>query len=179
MTATIRNTTAAMHVDTLDIPTRPDGTRYRFELIHGYARTYADTADELLAAVIPGYGDLPDEAARLRARMWHTARLQVNLQAGLVTPVDIANSTPAEQDILLGFVGEPPAVDSWDSPVPLVLIDSDYAPYTDRTRPAGVPDVEHPDNVIWLSPTDPYDLLSSLHRAGTVTLSEDTEQAAR
>jgi len=45
-----------------------------------------------------------------------------------------------------------PDLGRWDPPVPIVLLDGMYMPYTDRTPPiSGIGgDVREPRNIIWL-----------------------------
>ncbi len=50
----------------------------------------------------------------------------------------------------------------WDCEVPLVLMTSDYAPFTDRPEPTG--------NIIWLDPTTELTYLRSLDRLGVMKL---------
>ena len=48
----------------------------------------------------------------------------------------------------------------WRQPVPLVLIDTDYEPFTVRPRPEG--------RVIYLRPAQEHDYLASLAEAGLI-----------
>ena len=48
---------AGQHTETR-LPARPDGTPWPLLLVHGDQITGADTAAELLAVLIPGYGQI-------------------------------------------------------------------------------------------------------------------------
>ena len=65
-----------------------------------------------------------------------------------------------------------PDLGRWDPPVPIVLLDGMYMPYTDRTPPiSGIGgDVREPRNIIWLCNTDPETYPVSLTEAGVIDL---------
>jgi hypothetical protein len=185
MPVIVRNVVDEVDADLIDVPRRADGQPYRFELVTGAVRVYDDTADGLLEALIPNrtadgmrYADA-DPATRLEMRVAFAVVVQVDLQAVLVTHFDLdAECGVWEKSTLLGSRDAQPAVDEWACDVPLVLVDYFYAPYTDVPRPTGPVPVADTDNLIWLSPEDPYDLLQSLHDAGAVTLYEAIEAVA-
>ena len=61
-------------------------------------------------------------------------------------------------------------VDVWRSDVPLVLVTTSYAPFTDVPRPMSVEgDYEFVKNIIWLDPSDELRFLQSLSRIGFIT----------
>lgn len=152
-------------------PRHPDGTPYRYEMIcHGFTtRVYADDAGELLDELIPGYQTM-GPAAQLAARLHFAVRAQVAVQAALNDDYGLDQCTPQEYAVLQGSRNTPPEIDEWTCPVPLVLVDVYYQPLGELPRPVGSAHVTEPDNIIWLSPTDPYEFLVSLHRAGVVAL---------
>jgi hypothetical protein len=156
-------------------PTRPDGALYRFELIYdgGRWRGYADTTDELVDAMIPGYSDL-DPARQSEARLTYAVRAQVMLQAELNVDIGLDGCREEEKDLLRGDRSVPPAPDVWTAPVPLVLVASFYAPAGDLVAPLGA---GGPPNLVWLDPTSADALLRSLSRAGVVQLSQADEGA--
>jgi hypothetical protein len=151
----------------LDPPTRPDGGLYHYELIYdgGKWRGYADTADELLEALIPGYPDL-DSDARAAARLAHAVRTQVALQAQIVAATGLAGCADTETAVLLAARDTPPAPETWAAPVPLVLVTTFYTPTGELPAPAAA----DPAGLIWIDPTSAETLLRSLHRAGAVQL---------
>ncbi|MGH9250608.1 MAG: hypothetical protein ACRD0W_13950 [Acidimicrobiales bacterium] len=118
-------------------PTRPDGGLYRFEMIFGGwgHRAYADTEAELCGALIPGYGELLDDTARMKARIIHAVTEQVQLQASINVASDPEASTEADREVLLGPRHVQPPVARWDCDVPLVLVDIYYEPLGRLPRP--------------------------------------------
>jgi hypothetical protein len=156
-------------------PTRPDGTLYRFELIYdgGRWRGYADTTDELAAAIIPGYPDL-DPARQSEARLAYAVRTQVVLQAQLNVDIGLDGCREEEKELLLGDRSVPPAPDVWTAPVPLVLVTSFYAPAGDLAAPVGA---GGPPNLVWIDPTSADTLIRSLSRAGAVRLNQADDSA--
>ena len=139
---------------------------------------YADTVSELLSAVIPGYDELPsnengDEAAFV-ARYEAAIELANLVQTGLVIDATENDGWSPEQvtedelnalfqSKVVPFVpceGADGTVSAeWRVDVPLVVIDTDYAPFTEREAPFG-------DNVVFLSPGDEMEFLNAA-RAGS------------
>jgi hypothetical protein len=180
VSALVRNIDSENTLDSFTIPTRPDGTYFRYEMIcdDGWTRFYADTAAELLNHLIDGYSDLDDQA-RLAARILHAVDMQVVLQASLTTFYEDENRTAAEQQILMQPRHIQPAVAVWDCTIPLVVIDAYYAPFTSTPRPiSGTSDYTESENVWWLTPTEGEDAyLSSLHEASIITLNIAKDEA--
>lgn len=163
-----------------DVPMRPDGTPYRFEMLfNGFAeRAYADTAEELLAFLIRGYDRMP-KGQRLAARLHFAARSQVTVQSYINADSDLSGVSPEEWVILNSTRATPPEVGEWAAEVPLVLIDVFYQPLGNLPRPtSAIADVEEPPNIFWLAPTDEYEFLISLHRVGVIALHEAIPAAA-
>lgn len=154
-------------------PRRPDGGAYRFELIYDGAnlRAYADKLEDLMEALIPGYGDL-DGPARVVERLMLAVGAQVRLQAALCAELDMDACSPEEQDVLLGSREHPPAVQRWEAEVPLVLVESYYEPLGGLPRPESLPrgGGEPESNLIWIDPTSELSMLTSLSKAGLVNL---------
>ena len=157
-------------------PVRPDGHRYRFEVVASRVRVYGDTADDLVGAFVPGY-DQMDRAGRLAARIGWAVRAQTDLQAAVNDWHGTSGCSPEQTAVLYGGRSEPLSVAVWDCPVPLVLVDVYYRPDGPLPRPVGEHDTAREDNLIWLSPADPYDFLVSLHSAGVLHMSEAKETA--
>lgn len=103
-----------------------------------------------------------------------TVRVQVQLQAALVTEADLSRCRPDEQALLLGSRHVPPVLEVWEADVPLVLVDTYYEPLGALPRPRGRPRGGGPEdsNVIWLRPADEAELLASLADAGVVVVAE-------
>jgi len=134
---------------------------------------FAETAEDLLAYWIDGYRDA-DTGGRAALRARHAVTVQAQLAAQLVADADQAGSpaTPREEAVLLADLDQLPDLISWDSPVPLVLLEGMYRPFTDRVPPiSGIDgDVKEPSNIIWLRNAHPAAYLQSLARAGVVQL---------
>jgi hypothetical protein len=159
-----------------EVPHRPDGGLYRFEMIFdgGRYRAYADSVTELCEQLIPGYAELDDDTSQAAARIRHAVRAQVLLQAAIVADADLSSCSAAERELLLGARHVPPAVEVWEADVPLVLVDSYYEPVGRLARPEGRPRGGGPEgsNLVWLRPGDEAELLESLADAGVVVISE-------
>lgn len=158
-------------------PFKDDGSAYRFEMIYdgGKYRAYADDAEALLATLIRGY-DRMDEPARLTARLHLAVRTQTTTQADICAYYGTDSLTPDEYAILMASRATPPQITEWTSEVPIVLVDVFYTPMGDLPRPVGPDgDVAEPANIFWLRPTDPYDLLESLHGIGAIGLAQHND----
>jgi hypothetical protein len=149
-------------------PTCPDGTPYRFEMIFdgGGWRAYADEPADLVAQLIPGYGDLDSPVARAEARIAYATSAQVALQANLNSERGLDGCDEQERLVLLGPRHQPPAPLVWRAPVPLVLVTTFYRPQGALHTPA----TEPPGEIWWIDPGDDITLLTSLHRTGLITL---------
>lgn len=152
---------------TTDVPTAPAGSRYRYALVRSGLTTFADTLGELIAAVIPNYGAGDDESAML-AR-WASLVATVNdvqqLHAAALG-LDPGNETEdaltaifhdRTQPLPRGVVG-----DRWDHRVPLLLLATDYEPFTDLVPPSG--------NVTLLDSSTERSYLESLTTLGVAQL---------
>lgn len=172
-------------------PTREDGTLYPYAMhFDGYKSVaFADTPEDLIGVLIPDYADLSTEDERLTARILLavTAQTAVQAQINASTEVDQPEHwealSDAERQVLLGDRveqphgwGDGPLGDVWESEIPLVLVETGYAPYTAYDRPLSAEgDVEEPSNIIWLRPVDEWEFLRSLARAGYVSVHEATD----
>lgn len=154
---------------------REDGEPWPFALSNGDTSVFADSAHDIIAHLIPGYGDLDtaedateahDQALLLR---WQTAVLTASdVQAAICGDrVHEGKFDPAteSEDALTALFGDKTVAvegfDSWDNEhVPLVLIATDYEPYTERDLPTG--------NVLWIDPSDEIAFLNSLANLGVI-----------
>lgn len=151
-------------------PRRDGGAGYTYELIAGDRRVYADTPAELLDFLIFGYGQLESELDRLTARIRHALGTVVRVQAVLNDLYSEAAVTPVEFDALRAGGGA--QVETWDCPVPLVLVESLYAPVTDVARP-----LPGAGSILWLQPEDEFEYLLTLHSLGVVVLNMSIDKA--
>jgi hypothetical protein len=156
-------------------PTRPDGTAYRFEMLHAGAtrRAYADTPGALLNVLVGGYADA-DDGEQWQSRLLLAARAQVLAQATVNAGEAFGRCTTRQQEILTGSRYEPPVVAAWDCPVPLVLIACYYMPAGLIPPPRAQDGM--PPNVLWIDPSDDWSLLGSLHDLGVLAVHETTQE---
>ncbi|NAZ74281.1 hypothetical protein GTQ99_02410 [Kineococcus sp. T13] len=152
---------------------RPDGSRFALAVSYGGNGwiAYGDVPADLLDALIPGYCGLDDQA-RLVARIRLAYRAAVAAQALVLAEADskeLRALRPRERAALLRPQHEAVRLECWSSPIPLVLVDTAYAPFTSVDRPiSAVADVVDPPNMMWLRPQDEWELLESLARSGYV-----------
>lgn len=155
-------------------PTKRDGSLYRYEMLHSGTtrRSYADTPAALLDVLAPGYADA-DADKQWRTRLTLAATAQVTVQASLNLNPVLASLPQAQQRILQAPRHNPPVIATWDCPIPLVLIATDYFPAGKLPAPS-VSDGMAP-NVLWLDPSDDVTLLNSLNDLNVIVLNETGE----
>ncbi len=141
--------------------------------------TYADTATELVGVLIPDYdaipansdGDTPCSDADHDTALWmrygqavHTVTVLQESALAAATNNGDFDPAAASEDTLTTMLGGKTVVftgEQWpEQAVPLYLIATDYAPFTDVPRPAG--------NVVYLDPSTETAYLISLHEMGLV-----------
>jgi len=130
----------------------------------------ADRNDELLAAVIGDeYLDEDDPEllflVRLEQAVLIATAVQESIVAAAVDAGDLDETTDEEAWTVLLAERESshPGV-RWEHKVPLVLVTSLFAPYTDRDTPLG--------NIAWIDPIDDVTMLESLQGLGVIELLE-------
>lgn len=170
-------------------PVHEDGTRFPFQMHYRGEEeiAFADSPAELLGVLISGYEEM-DPAEQQRARIRFAIHVQVVTQAQINAEAQAGDDWDAlsevEQAVLsgprfeqpAGWGGDDPMGDVWEAKVPLVLLDTGYAPYTDTDRPiSGIADVANPPNMIWLRPVDEWEFLLSLAGAGYIRIFEATD----
>lgn len=143
----------------------PNGDPYRYELIpnSAAARYYADEIGDLIVGILPA---LDDEEAMLTARKKHAAATAAVTRATLLRAALLAGAklTDEEKQAILGTLAPG---DIWESPVPLILISTDYAPYTDAPAPlSSEGDFIDPFNILWIRPETNESYVTSLQRIG-------------
>jgi hypothetical protein len=157
-------------------PLTPTGSPYQLRWVdhdHGGDLVYAETADDLLGHWLPGYATA-DPAGRALLRAQHAVQIRDSLVAQLLGDAETngITLTPNQEAILLADLDQMPDITRWDPPVPLVLLDGMYRPYTNRLPPiSGIDgDVQNPSNIIWLRNAHPDTYLRSLAEAGVIDL---------
>lgn len=176
----MRTIVNAPSIDVVDIPDHPDGGIWTHVLsLPGEQIVFADSATDAVGAVAgeeyDALGDDDadnDEALGMRydlacafaAVVQHVFNQQA-VQGGYFDPANESefvltalhqskNDPWVDETAPGGFGGGP----EWTHRVPLVLVSTHYAPYTDIERPAG--------NILWIDPAKETDFLSSLYDAG-------------
>ena len=134
---------------------------------------FAETPDDLLCYWWPTYrAATSDDRARMIAE--HAVGVRSVLAAELVVAAEQAGTPVNEKDeaILLAELDQIPDLFTWSSPVPLVLLEGMYRPYTDRRPPISAidGDVREPSNILWLRNGSAREYVLSLARAGVITL---------
>lgn len=154
-------------------PEHPDGASWPFCMYFrdGLMVAFADTYEELLYALIPGYQDMDStEQAFHRVRLAQGAAAQI--QGRILAQVERDEVTDAEWEVLIAPRGEEqPRADWWVSAVPLVVVETSYEPFTSVPRPAsGIESEDVETNLWWVRPEDEEDFLLSLHEVGFIRL---------
>lgn len=131
----------------------------------------ADTVSECVAGLIDGYADLPDtpqgddQATILR----HNYMIQVAsiLQARVLAHEVFRKGYQLDDDpdhdavaVLLTDRNVFVSIEEWNHQVPLVMLRTDYEPYTAEQLPTG--------NLIWLDPSDEMKFLATLNDAAVI-----------
>lgn len=161
------------------VPTHADGSEWAHILtLEAGVVVYADTAAECLEELVPGYGDCPDEQARLTARTEHAAQAAASVQEqriGAARGRGALPTSPAADDaddrallallrapktsaLLLASPDEPGRQAPWVGPAPIVAVTTTYAPTGDTPPLQG--------DIVWLDPSSEQGYLRSLAAAG-------------
>ncbi len=124
-------------------PVSPTGTPYRYALVRGDVTTFSDSLSDLVGAIIPGYSSSIDDEAALLARWQCAARTATDLQQLFATGEGLDPAGESEEVLTvlftdralvapMGLVGP-----VWSHRVPLVVLATDYEPFTNVPRPSG------------------------------------------
>lgn len=149
-------------------------TRYALLNLTDGSDIQADSRSAIVDALIPAHGTVPDgethDAIRIGLRNDYLARVAETAQA-----VIVASLTEQSPDAVAAFdddartalfhdrFGEALEISDWDSDVPLFVLASNYAPYTERPRPTG-------EHVVFLDPATETTFIDSLKAAGIAEL---------
>jgi hypothetical protein len=166
---------------TVGVP-HPDGGEWLYAVLDGSgALTFSDSVSELVATAIPGYMNLPagdgghDAALGMRydflvelARRTQQSIVDQAVKSGELDLTGLADDTTTalfadRTRPFEGLAGSDGAwTYHWDLAVPLVLIATDYQPYTHRPAPNG--------RIVWLDPSTELSFLRSLDTLGIIEL---------
>jgi hypothetical protein len=170
-------------------PVHADGTRFPYAMHFDGAKYvgFADSPTELLGLLIPDYEEMdPQEqqVARIRLAVNVQVAVQAQINAEAMSSDAWDDLSDEERAILNGprfeqphGWGDPDEMgDVWDSEIPLVVVETGYAPYTSFDRPiSGIADVLDPPNMVWLRPVEEFEFLSSMANTGYIDLYEATD----
>lgn len=171
---------------------RADGTAFDWRMFFDNNQRIvdADTTEELLGFLIPNYSAMTkeekqDSRVELARGVQQLARATIlselsddkveSLQDWEINVLSYGNdehSDPFGWGDGSGQFGvlNDEVPDEWNSDVPLVLLDINYAPYTEVPTPlSGFGDFIEVPNLIWLRPTGELEFLRSLSRIGFIT----------
>jgi hypothetical protein len=148
-------------------PEPPQGQTFGYEMIFdaGKSRAWANDAADMLDALSPGYLNA-DAAERLRAR-YRLATHVIAITQGLLL-ADHIGDLQADPTLSAAFAtgGGQPDITVWASPIPLIVLDLHYAPFTERLRP----EATAAGNLLWFQAYDEEEMLTSLHQSGFISL---------
>lgn len=156
------------------VPTRSDGSEWSHVLtLRDGSTVYADTVEEVLAELIPGWTELtPEEQAAALVRHANEAaqgeqqrRIADATVRGRFDPADAGDrgmlvvlEADKQVSLLLETPDQPGEQASWEAPVDLVLLTTSYRPHGEHPPIGG--------RTVWLDPSDAGAYLASLGRAG-------------
>lgn len=147
------------------LPVHEDGTPYAFAAFLGDDLIMGDSRTDIVAGIIDGYGDIPDtEEGHLEALVarYEFAVVTADIHQQIIAAEKLNSGefdhTVEDEGTLTSILSSRrerlPEMASWDHTVPLVLVGTDYAPYTTLPRPSG--------NVLWIDPFNETTLLETL-----------------
>lgn len=153
------------------LPAREDGTPWPFAMTTDEHTVFADSATELVGHLIDGYDQIDDSdeghdqalSARAGAAAGIAAQMQAVIAASLTEQRKFDPQAESEETLTAIFSDRETFVadfGSWDHEVPLILVRTGYAPYTDRPAPSG--------NIGWIDPATETTLLRSLDALGAI-----------
>jgi hypothetical protein len=146
--------------------------QYRYQMVYGQGRqrVMADDPADLLSHLIPGYLDFPPEL-RPALRTSHAEESLHRLQQRINVAYGLDDVDSDEWRLLTTRHAGPVVIDAWSAPVPLVLVNTHYAPYTEQSRPE-----ERGGRIVWLDTTDDETYLNSVALAGEIFLAVRVEE---
>lgn len=167
---------------TINVPTRSDGSSFDLLIVPNFATERgrvgqaADSCTALMGLLVDGYEAMDFEDA-VFARYSLARTLATSAQASYIVQAedngDMAALTPAEIDTVFADKDRPFTADTgapeWTAAVPLVLIDVDYVPFTDRPAPTG--------RIVWIRCAEERSMLLSLDEIGMIHFLQRTQSA--
>jgi hypothetical protein len=146
-----------------ELPFNATGSLFGFALVRGESTTFSDDMSDLVGAIIPGYSAVTDDEEALLARWRCAAATATEVQQLIAAANGLDPSVESEDTLTALFTDRGELVPDgligpggWTHQVPLVLLATDYEPFTSTPKPGG--------NIQWLD--------SSTERAFLRTLSD-------
>lgn len=135
---------------------------------------FADTTIELYDALFTKYSQMTEEE-KTASRIRLAAAVAAQTQAEILIDVDPNKLTKEEWDTLTAPRNLPqPFVELWSNPVPLVVYETAYQPYTNVPKPASALNGNSDADNLWMiRNADEDDFLVSLHEVGYIRLMEN------
>lgn len=138
---------------------------------------FADTHEELLSALINGYAEA-DENRQEYLRIIEAQNAAAIIQAEIISQLDPNLITEKEYKTLTHpkQIKQEPVL-WWTNDVPLVVVETAYAPYTDVEPPAS--NKPNEENLWRINPLEDETFLINLHEIGYIRLlgtNQDTAQ---
>jgi hypothetical protein len=155
------------------LPVREDGTSFQFAALLEGTLIMGDSRSDIVAGLIDGYGDIPhteDGHKEALVARYEFAVAAANMHQQIIAAEKLNSNefdhTLEDEETLTSIFSSRrerlPEIARWEHNVPLVLVGTDYAPYTSLVRPEG--------NVQWIEPYDEKLLLDSLATLGLLEL---------
>lgn len=161
-------------------PVGADGEPLEFCWLSHESAIFAATATDLIGALLPGYADLVaagDDAGLLELRVDAVTDLAALAQDAALAEAqaqlldDDPDDPHLPEDVLTVLLtakdGEVVELDEWPLPLPLYLLTTQYAPYTDTPAPKG-------EAVVLLDPVSETRFLHALMALGAGRLVQRT-----
>jgi hypothetical protein len=156
-TVVVKNVGTAMFRGRM--PRTVSGERCRFaaRLTGKHTARFSTTLPEALSVVMGELYAQQDQGERRTAREVFATALAVKLQAAFLIGQEVSDVDSA---LLLSDKGAPVNVETYAGEVPLMLVESQFAPFTEVPAPNG--------RVMWVRPVDEWLFAVSLAEAGVV-----------
>lgn len=152
-------------------PTKENGEDYIYCMYYNNDTevAFADTPQELLNVLIPGYETQTDEEQDfLRIRLAQSVAALIQSE---VLEIFSANPLSEKEWKTLTYPKSKPITETiiWDNPTPLILVETCYKPYTEYLPPISQKSQgPKTENLCWIKPTEDEELLISLHEVGYI-----------
>lgn len=145
-------------------PFSPTGALHRFALVRGEMTVFSDDMSDLIGSVIPGYAGLSLEDATIE-RWKCAAATATDLQQLMAAAGGLDVAVESEDVLTAIFTDRANALPDgsltageWTHQVPLILVATDYQPFTSALAPNG--------NVQFLDPSSERAFLVTLAQTG-------------